>query len=252
VEQPWVDTHVHLDQYGEPERAAIFDRAREAGVEMIAVAVDMPSSRKVLALEGMNGVVVGVHPKNCTSGSGAELRELAANSRVIAIGECGFDDAGPPGELQAVAFRAQCQLAHELNRTLVLHIDGEDAWATFQEQAIPLDGLRVVRHYFTGDEAQANWHRERGHFLSFGNPLWRESRLRDIARSYPEEGLLIETDSYPLSGRNTEPAHVRKVGETLALVRDWTFAQAREKLAANTCRAFNLPANYFSNGLLIP
>ena len=96
----------------------------------------------------------------------------------------------------------------------------------------------MIRHYFTGGADEAEWHAAQGHYLSFGNPLRRDPSLRDIAFAYPAERLLVETDSYPLPDRRTEPRDVVRVAETLALVRGWTFAEASTRLLENTRRAF--------------
>ncbi|HEX6031030.1 MAG TPA: TatD family hydrolase [Tepidiformaceae bacterium] len=235
---PWFDTHVHLDRYPIPEREALLERANEANVAVFAVAVDLASSREVSAITGLRGRVVGIHPKNAGPDFPEEMHEIARRPGVRAIGECGFDAEGPPWGVQAATFEAQCELARGLDESLVLHVAGPGAWDSLVEHERALAGLRVVRHYFTGDAAEAAWHRERGHWLSFGNPLRRLPTLREIAHDYPPDLLLIETDSYPLPGRDTEPKHVVRIGETLALLRGWTFEQAREQLAQNTQRAF--------------
>ncbi len=235
--QGWFDTHVHLDRYSPEERSSILQRAAEAEVAVIGVAVDVDSAAGLSAIEGMCGYTVGVHPRHAGS-AGPKLAEIARAAGVLAIGECGFDRPGEDRGLQARLFVEQCGLAHSLRLPLVLHIDGPGAFEALVANSDAMDGLVTVRHYFTGDAAEAAWHRERGHYLSFGNPLRRSSALRELARDYPAERLLIETDSYPLPGRNTEPRDLRLIGETLALVRDWTFEEARERLAENTLNAF--------------
>ncbi len=177
-------------------------------------------------------------PITYVSPSRKRCEQLATSALVIGIGECGFDAGGAPPEAQTEAFAIQCALARELSLPLVLHVDGEGSWDRLTANATSLEGLTVIRHYFTGDAAEAEWHGSRGDYLSFGNPLRRDQQIREIARNYPEHLLLIETDSYPLPNRNTEPAHVSKVGETLAMVRGWTFSEAREKLSLNTRTAF--------------
>lgn len=239
---PWFDTHVHLDRFAVPERTGLIERAAAAEVAMIAVAVDLDSAVEVLALPEsvVAGRALGLHPRGARRSFEDTLAQLAEGRGVVAIGECGFDDAGPDDETQLWAFEAQCRVARALELAVVLHIDGARAWGLLSRSAGQLDGLRVVRHYFTGDGAQAAWHRERGHYLSFGNPLRREPALQEIARHYPAALLLIETDSYPLPGRTTEPRDVPRVGEALAMVRGWTGAQAREQLGHNTRTAFGL------------
>lgn len=238
--EPWFDTHVHLDRYNEREREVLLQRAREAETAVIAVAADIESSRAVTALEGPLGCAVGVHPTAGPAPFVAALRELVEDPRVVAIGECGFD-AAAPWEGQDERFAAQYELARDYGLAVVLHIDGEGAWERFLDHARAIEGLPVVRHYFTGPAEQAAWHAARGHYVSFGNPVRRDPQLRNVARMIPSDLLLIETDSYPLPGRNTEPAHVHLVGETIALVRGWTFDEARRQLAENTRAAFGLP-----------
>ena len=234
----WFDTHVHLDRYAAAERVGILARAAAAGVDIIAVAVDLESSAKVARQANEIPGAVGIHPKRAVPGFEPQLRTLASNLGIVAIGECGFDSAGPPWEVQEAAFEAQCRLARQLGKALILHVDGSGAWERLAGYADDLDGLRVIRHYFAGDAAQAAWHAARGHYLSFGNPLRRLPELGEIARGYPPELLLIETDTYPLPNRSTEPADVAAIGETVAALRQWTVEECREQLARNTVTAF--------------
>ncbi|MBE0610017.1 MAG: TatD family hydrolase [Dehalococcoidia bacterium] len=234
----WVDTHVHLDRYELAERAAIVARASDAGVAILAVAVDLASSRAVVELDGTAGCAVGVHPLYGAELDAGVLRELARMPGVVAIGECGFDGAGPEWDAQASAFRGQCALARKAGLTVILHIDGAGAWGRLAENEDALEGLRVVRHYFTGDAAQAEWHAERGHFVSFGRPLLREHWLQAVCREYPAGLILVETDSYPLAGRTTEPRDVVAVGEAASRLRGWTLGEGRERLFENSLAAF--------------
>jgi len=239
----WFDTHVHLDRYPAAERAAVLARARAAGVaRLLAVSTDCASSRRVAALPDGVLKAVGVHPLRTAGGICAELAGLAGRPGVVAIGEAGFDGAGPPFAVQGAAFRAQCDLARRLNLALVLHVAG--AWQAFMVAIAAEDslaGLRVVRHYFTGDAAQAAWHVARGHWLSFGRPLLREPALQQIARALPAEQILIETDSYPLPGRRTEPRDLVPVGVLLAELRGWSVETCAVRLWQNAASAFALP-----------
>lgn len=233
---PWFDTHVHLDWYRAPDQAALLGRAVAAGVRVIAVAEDLRPARRFEPAPGLAGYLVGVHPLRAATEALPAAR--AGDAMVVGIGECGFDAAAGDFQLQATVFRAHCGLARELGLPLVLHLDGASAWDAFLAEDASIEGLTVVRHYFAGDATQAAWHAERGHFLSFGNPLRRREDLQAIARGYPADRLLIETDSYPLPGRATEPHDVIRVGDALAQARGWTVAQAREQLATNTAAAF--------------
>jgi TatD DNase family protein len=171
-----------------------------------------------------------------------ELAKLAASPGVVAIGEIGFDGHGPGRSVQGMAFEQQAAIARDLDLTVLLHIDGPGAWYAFEAASFMLDGLRVIRHYFTGDAEQLAFHASHGHYVSLGRPLLREPRLQELAAAAPQNLLVIETDSYPLPGRTTEPANLVDVANELARLR----ALAQETLAAilheNTRRAFNLAA----------
>lgn len=239
VNTRWVDTHTHLNRFDAAQGGEMLERARAEGVAVIGVSTDVPAAITLVATKGLAGVAIGVHPIHAGVSDPAELADLAKHAKtVVAIGECGFDTAGPAAEIQAAAFEVQTEIARTNGLPLILHIDGANAWKQLLDRQAAIDGLTVVRHYFTGDATEAAWHAERGHYLSFGNPLRRERALREIALTYPAERLLVETDSYPLPERRTEPRDVARIAETLALVRGWTFEEASRRLLENTRRAF--------------
>lgn len=217
----------------------MLQRAATAGVEVLSVSTDRPSSERTAAIPGV-WKAVGVHPTRAATADDVSewLPTLAQQPGVLAIGECGFDDTGPAWELQRVAFEAQLALARDHNLTVILHIDGPSAWRELTRTERDLAGLRVVRHYFAGGAGQAAWHSEQGHWLSFGRPVLREPRLQEIAASYPSHLLLIETDTYPLPGRTTEPKDVVEVGEALAQLRHWDVERCAQQLAENAVTAF--------------
>lgn len=238
VDPVWIDTHVHLDRYEPAERGGIVARAKDAGVAIVAVAVDLASSRAVVGLEGIAGCAVGMHPLRAAEWDEAAIAEVARLAGVVAIGECGFDGAGPEWEAQERAFRGQCELARGAGLPVILHIDGAGAWERLVEHGEALRGLGVVRHYFTGGAREADWHAARGHFVSFGRPLLREAGLQGVCGEYPAGRILVETDSYPLAGRTTEPRDVVEVGEFVGGLRGWPPDEARERLFTNSLGAF--------------
>ena len=239
VNTRWVDTHTHMNRFDGAQGGEMLERARAEGVAVIGVSTDVPAAITLVATKGLAGVAIGVHPIHAGVSDPAELADLARHAKnVVAIGECGFDGAGPPADVQAAAFEIQTEIARTTGLPLILHIDGANAWEQLLDCEAALEGLTVIRHYFTGGADEAEWHAAQGHYLSFGNPLRRDPSLRDIAFAYPAERLLVETDSYPLPDRRTEPRDVVRVAETLALVRGWTFSEGSTRLLENTRRAF--------------
>lgn len=234
----WFDTHVHLERYSAADQRRLVAEARAAGVEgLLAVSTSLDSSERTLAIDLPVLRAVGVHPTRAADFDPTRLRALAARETVAAIGECGFDDAGPGWEQQHAAFEFQANIARDLALPLILHIDGPAARDHFLAALAALDGLTVIRHYFSGEEHQARLHAEHGHYVSFGRPLVREPGQQRVARLIPPELLLIETDSYPLPNRTTEPKSLVEVGHALARALNITVEACATLLWTNAQRA---------------
>lgn len=247
----WFDSHCHVQP--EHTRAgddvldpgAVLAAARDAGVAgFVCVGTDLASSRTAVELAARHDDVwatVGLHPHDA-SRLDAEWPALAAlardATRVVAIGECGFDlhYNHSARDDQERAFRAQIALAKELDRALVIH--ARSAWAeTFA--VLDADGApaRTVFHCFTGGPAEAGAALAFGAYLSYSGIVSFKTAddLRAAARATPAERLLIETDSpylapVPHRGKPNEPAFLPLVGAALAAAR----AEPVEVIAAAT------------------
>ena len=76
----------------------------------------------------------------------------------------------------------------------------------------------AVCHYFVGGTAEARRLLDDGLIISVGKTVTRDANeaLRDAIRIIPLDRLLVETDSYPLPGRSTEPADLPLVVTAVA------------------------------------
>ena len=194
-------------------------RAREAGIaRILTCGEDVASSEAALAIAAAHPevrVAVGVHPHRAASlddAAVAALRRLAADERVVAIGEIGIDLSGrsAPRSDQERAFLAQVGLAAELGMPVVVHV--RDAGSVVRA----LLAGRIVRgqlHCYSEGPAELEAWRALGLVPSFAGPVtYRANRaLREAAR---EGGpVLIETDAPYLApeghrGQRNEPALV--------------------------------------------
>jgi TatD DNase family protein len=247
----WVDSHCHVQlATGGPDGAIA--RARGVGVDaMIVVGTDLESSRAALDLAALHDDVhatVGLHPHDASrfDAEQTELETLAATERVVAVGETGFDlhyRHSEPEE-QERAFRAQIQLAHRLDRALVIH--SREAWDdTFRVLAD--EGLppRTVFHCFTGGPGEARRALDLGAYLSFSGIVSfpNADDVRAAAAMSPLDRLLVETDSpylapVPHRGRENEPALVVAVGAALAAAVGRPLAEIAEATAAAATAVF--------------
>ncbi len=254
-----VDSHCHLDCIDLTDFDNNFDtliqQTLEAGVEhMLCVSINLqkyPQMLEKVRPYPTISVSAGMHPMadETDEFSVEYLTELASDKKVVAIGETGLDYYYHKGDphWQQQRFRAHIQVANQLEKPVIVHTRdaGDDTLDILrQENAGRCGG---VIHCFTETQAFADQAIEMGLMISIsGIVTFRNAEaLRDIARSIPDDHLLIETDSpylapMPHRGQQNQPAYVRHVAETLAAVRDTTVEHIAEISRNNFYRLFNL------------
>ncbi len=205
-------------------------RARDAGVtRILTCGEDVASSREALAVARARPevrVAVGVHPHRAESLDDAAviaLRELAADPRVVAIGEIGIDLSGRSATRsdQERAFLRQLDLAAELDLPVVVHV--RDAGPIVRGLLAGRSVRGQLHCYSDGPDEIPLW-RALGLVPSFAGPAtYRANRaLREAARA--ADALLVETDAPYLSpeghrGQRNEPAFVAVTYAALAAER---------------------------------
>lgn len=222
-----VDSHCHLqaDRFDD-DVELVLGAARLAGVERILVPGWNPASSEAgLALAGRFAWLdtsVGVHPHDAASvddDAWGALAPLAADDRVVAVGETGldFDRAFSPIPAQLSNLRRNLDLALATGKPAILHCrssagqrDAQDALveslraagfggpasrAAFGERA------PAVIHSFSGPVDYAREVLAMGLAISFSGLVFRrgEEASAAVARLVPADRLLVETDSPYLS-----------------------------------------------------
>jgi len=262
-----IETHAHLDY---PDFANdledVLRRAADAGVtRIITIGTSVESSRRAIDLAEKYPAVyaaIGVHPSYVEEAEEdvfTPLRELAKNSRVVAIGETGLDYHQLPSEKvakekqvqvmtalrtetdeeieaqirdgaykskQASLFQQQLDLAVELGLNAVIH--QRDAWEDTLKIMEPYTGkLRGVFHCFGGSLDEANEVLDLDHLVSFTGIVTFKNgvAVREVAAQIPLWKLMVETDCpylapVPFRGKRCEPAHTRIVAETSPIRRN--------------------------------
>jgi TatD DNase family protein len=177
----------------------------------------------------------------------AEIAELARHERVRAVGETGLDffRTGTDGhQSQVRAFRRHLELAHALDKTLVIH--DRDAHAdvlrVVDEVGPP---PRWVMHCFSGDAAFAEECLARGAHLSFAGTVTFKNAdaLRSALRVTPVDRILVETDApfltpMPYRGRPNASYLVPLTVRSMAATRGDDVVDLCRAIEANTDRAF--------------
>ena len=256
-----VDSHAHLTmpEY-DPDLPAVLERAVLAGVSrVVCVGIDLPSSREAIELARRYGGIVatvGVHPNECAQLPARwleQLRSLASEPEVVAIGEIGLDYYRDrvPKDRQRELFQTQLDLAGELGLPVVVHNRqaGADIMGMLGEWAAQLSAQhpKGVLHCFSGDLAMMRSCSEAGFCISFAGPITYPSS-RDapgLVAATAADTLLVETDSPYLSpqgcrGRRNEPANVRLVAERVATLRGESLDAVARYTSQNADRMFGL------------
>lgn len=258
-----IDTHAHLDYEDfAPDFDAVLQRARDAGVTRImTIGTSVESSRRAVELatrHPMVHAVIGVHPTTVDEAQAdavALLRELAASPRVAAIGEAGLDYHHLPEDAAAAAayqarqagfFRAQLELAVELELNVVIH--QRDAWEDTLAILRPYTGrLRGVFHCFGGTPEQAAEVISLGHLVSFtGIVTFKNAAVvRATAAAVPPDRFMVETDCpylapVPYRGKRCEPAHTRETALAVAQARGQTLEEVAARTSATAGCFFRL------------
>ena len=221
-------------------------QARAAGVtRMIAMGVDMATSRHSVELaHDHDGVwaAVGHHPTEASDPDLDTLRSLAADPKVVAIGEVGLDyEHGGEGQVDRLA--ALFAMAVDLDLPVSIHNRGASADVARLIRAHP--GLRGVMHYFALGRADAQQFLDLGLYVSFAGLITRPSRneLREVVRECPADRLLLETDSpYGNSqkrmGVQNRPAYLIDTAELVAELRGITLDELGELETRNALALF--------------
>lgn len=265
---PLTDTHCHLNfNIYEADRERVLARAWEAGLERLLIpAIDLTSGEATVELAESHPNIyaaVGVHPNDALSWGVetlAQLRELAAHPKVVAIGEIGLDyyRDRTPRELQQRVLRQQLELAAELRLPVILHNRqaGEDLLEilrVWQMQrvttSLPLAGRPGVLHSFSDREDREEVARQAlslDFFIGVSGPVTfrNAENLQRVIASLPLESLLVETDApfltpHPLRGQRNEPAYVRLIAGKIAELHAQSFETVAQITTANARRLFD-------------
>jgi TatD DNase family protein len=251
-----IDSHTHLFLC-EGEEAELVAAAAGAGVvRMLTVGMNAETNPEAVASTERYGAVfaaVGRHPNEATGfddGAADEIRELGRHEKVRAIGETGLDfyrEHASPDD-QRRAFRAQIEVANELELPIVIHArDPEGETGAIDEIFATLDAhaaAPVILHCFSapqrvGDAAERGW------YCSFaGNATYPSAKeLRFAAAKVPEDRILVETDApylapQPLRGKRNQPAFVVETAQAIAAERGVSYEDLERTVEANARALF--------------
>jgi len=258
-----IDTHCHLNfNLFEDDLSEVLDRARSVGVGRIVVpATDLATSYEAISLSHRIPEIfaaVGIHPNDCQSFAPSdieELRTLAGDPKVVAIGEIGLDTFHKDVELdqQITVFQAQLDIAMELDLPVLIHNrDADDAILPILENWILMrikNGKNTeipgILHAFSSSMAFARSASDLGFYFGAAGPITYKNAddKRNIFRSIDRNKVVLETDSpflapNPKRGRRNEPAFTQFIANELAAIWDISVEKVQEITTKNAARIF--------------
>ena len=251
-----IDTHAHLQwPTFDKDREEVIGRAFAAGLsEIVSVGYDLNASREAVQIaNGHENIysVVGIHPHNAKTMTASmldSLRELAQNTKVVAIGEIGLDyyrDLSPRAR-QKETFKQQILLAKELDLPIVVH-DREahnDVLEVLRSFGKDVNG---VLHCFSGDLEMAEEVVDLGYSISIAGPVTFPSAriLHQIVQHVPDQSIVLETDCPFLApqsrrGERNEPQYVLETAKKVAELKGMQFDELVKLTSQNARRRFQI------------
>ena len=265
-----IDAHCHLTYEQFTDIEAVIRRSIDAGVRgWITIGTDVQEGVKAVELanrfENMFAAVA-IHPheaKSADDGSLSEIKKIAGDKKVVAIGETGLDYHhvnkwhGLPAredtarmavpQQQRNSFIRHLEIAKELALPVVIH-----SREAFDDTVKILENgaaKKAVFHCFSGSVKEAKVVLDKGWFISLTGVVTFKNaeKTRKVAKEVPLDRLMIETDAPYMT---PEPMRKQKVNEPAMLIHTAKFiAELRgmeledfaEQVTATTRRFFNLP-----------
>ncbi len=243
-----IDTHAHLqfEAYDEDRSEVVKRNSRELDA-IINVGASIDTSKKAIELSSKIKnfyASVGIHPHHFdqwNESTYSDLKKLAENEKVIAVGEIGLDkheyQGYPKPDLskQTKILLEQIELGEELNLPILFHCRA--AYDELFEVVKSYNNIEGLVHCFMGTGEQAKKFLGLGLYISFsGNITYKgNDYIREAAKLVPLDKILVETDSpylppEPHRGERNEPLYVKIVVEAIAKVKQIDF----EKIAGAT------------------
>nr|WP_301291478.1 TatD family hydrolase [Paenibacillus xylanexedens] len=260
---PLIDAHIHFDQYTPDEQREMLLSFPSQQVEaVIAVSMNLASAKTNLELAKQ-------HPRNIYPAFGfhpeQELLSVAEMDlffqwiekhmgQATAIGEVGLpyynrleaEQAGQRFDQSGYIMLLErfIQLAKKHNKPLVLHAvyDDADIVCDLLEQ---YQFRRAHFHWFKGSRQTVRRMADNGYFISFTPDIRYEEEIRELARQYPSEQVMAETDGPwpfegPFQGRMTHPAMTRQVIQAWSEITGMGTERAARLFYQNTKRFYGL------------
>ena len=251
-----IDIHCHL-VYNGMDPAPLIANSRKAGLDAIITCGYPRDCEKNMEIASKNKnfvfLTLGLHPVDIKDLSEPEVDKYLEfvrqhKDQIVAVGEIGLDYHWFPdkdseqGSRFRLVFEQCLELAKSINKPVVLHTRKaeQDCFDIVQSHGIK----NAVFHCYGGGMTLGRQIIDAGYFISLSSNMDRSKNTRKIAKSFPLEQLMTETDSpflSPVPGKKNEPANVRLVVNRIAELRDMPVEEVDRITTENAVRFFGIP-----------
>ena len=278
----YIDIHAHVNfKAFEKDHNVVIRRALDSGTWFFNVGTQIDTSREAIRMahryeEGVYAII-GLHPIHTdksfhdkqelgNEGEAFTSRgeifdkkiylELAGDSKVVAIGECGLDYFHMEKnsvEKQKKAFIKQIELANEVKKPLMLHVrdarpNGDSSGRAYADTLKILKKhakVKGVVHFFVGNIEEAKSFLDLGFMLSFTGVITFTHDYDEVIKSIPLNMILVDTDSpyvspVPHRGKRNEPSFVKEIVKKIAEIKDLPEIEVAKIIVANVKNLFDI------------
>ena len=267
----FIDTHAHLTfpEY-DKDREDVIKRAKKIGlanIVNIGSGLGLADNKASLELSKKYPEIystVGFHPHNATEilAEGDKpftaVRKLAADPKVVAVGEIGLDYHYIAKETnlyekkkkdQIECFTKLIQIASDAHLPVIIHDREAHDDTLFTLRNNHATNWGGVMHCFSGSTVLAKRVLDLGYYISVTGAVTfkkKAEELQDVVKYVPIEKLLIETDSPYIApelnrGKRNEPAYVIEVAKKIAELKGLSLEDVGRITTLNARRLFHLP-----------
>lgn len=257
------DTHCHLHspEFFKPDEAEkAFHESIKAGVtKIIGVATSLEDSKNAINFAHSHPenywASIGIHPHEAGKMSEseideqlAELEKLASDSKVVAVGECGFDfhynERSKTKAKQIQLLKGQLEIARQHGLPVSFHVRAayDDFWPIYEKYKVP-----GVLHSFTDSTKHLKQGLHYGLYVGVNGiaTFTKDENQQRMFEQIPLEKLLLETDApfltpVPVRGTINTPKNVTYVTNFMAELRGEDVKRIVTATTANAVDLFGI------------
>jgi len=243
------DSHAHYDDeaFNEDREKVLLGLKDKGVVGILNCGASLEGARMSQELSNKYDFIysaVGIHPEYADIVNEEiieELRSLAKNPKVRAIGEIGLDyyyEENPPRDIQKAAFRLQMQLAKELKLPVVIH--DRDAHGDTLDIIKEFPEVIGTIHCFSGSVEFALECLKLGYYIGFTGVITFKNakKIAAVAKIVPMDRILVETDCpymspEPNRGKRNQSDYIKYIIEKISEIKGETIEEIENRTTSN-------------------